>query len=271
MTYNPFSVQFLKYALRPKNLWLSGGRGQNYLIDKNAALKIVSFIPENSIVFEAGSGMGALTHIIAEKFRIYSIEIDRGIFELAAGFIKSPNLTLLNGDFLKFDIRGIGAERLFLVSNTPYSIAGEIIKKFVGCNEFKEGILMLQEEMFERMQAPVSGSSYSAFSVLCSYYLKIRKLFSVGRNSFFPVPSVDSAVISIEKRERAVLQDELNAFLRKGFLARRKTLQNNLKHLGFSRQDIEKIGINPSLRPQDIDTDGWAALFDAYKSKNISL
>jgi 16S rRNA (adenine1518-N6/adenine1519-N6)-dimethyltransferase len=264
MTYNPFSVQFLKCALRGKNLFLSRWRGQNYLIDKNIAFKIASYIPANSIVFEAGSGMGALTHIIADKFKVFSIEIDRGIYDLLMVNLEKPSLTLINADFLKFDISGITAPELFFVSNTPYSIAGEIIKKFINCKKFRQGIVMLQDEMLQRMLAPVSNYSYSPFTVLCSHYLEIKKLFSVGRNSFFPVPSVDSAVIFMKKKDSGIPQKEFNSFLRESFLSRRKTLLNNLKKLGFSAKNIEKKGINPLLRPQDIDTEGWVMLFKEY-------
>lgn len=264
MTYNPFSVQFLKSALRYNKLWLSTGRGQNYLIDKNIAEKIVSFIPEGSVIFEAGSGLGALTSLLFRKFKTYSIEIDGGIYNLLKEYLAGDNLLLINGDFLKIDLSVFGEKEFFFVSNAPYSIAGELIRKFTGDQRFRTGLCMLQDEMVQRMLAEVSSASYGPFAILTSLFLSVRKLFQVGRQSFYPAPSVDSAVVMIQKKSLSLPQDDFNIFLRKGFLARRKTLYNNMKNLGFSAAVLEGMGINPALRPQDIAPADWERLYYKY-------
>jgi len=266
MTYNPFSVQFLKSVLHYNRLWLSTSRGQNYLIDKNIAEKIVSFIPGSSVVFEAGSGLGALTHLLAEKFNTYSIEIDHGIYVLLKQYLSGPGLVLINGDFLKYDLELLSEKELFFVSNAPYSIAGEIIKKFVDSDKFQLGLCMLQLDMVKRMSAPVSSASYGPFTILCCHYLSVKKLFPVGRNSFFPEPSVDSAVIQLKKKSSDLPQKDFSIFLRKGFKARRKTLGNNLIPLGISQNGIEKININPLLRPQDITPFEWEKLYRLFRT-----
>ncbi len=266
MTYNPFSVQFLRSALRHNNLWLSSRRGQNYLTDKNIAEKLISHIPDNSVVLEAGSGLGALTHLMVRQFKTYSIELDGGIYDLLKAYLSNDNLVLINGDFLKYDLGAIKENRLFFVSNTPYSIAGEIVRKFVGSVKFSQGLCMLQDEMVRRMAADVSSASYGPFAILCCLYLDIKKLFTVVRKSFYPEPSVDSIVIRMEKKGFKIPQDDFNKFLRKGFLARRKTLYNNLKLMGFSIAGIEALGLDPSLRPQDIDPPGWVKLYKLYVS-----
>ncbi|MGA2142655.1 MAG: 16S rRNA (adenine(1518)-N(6)/adenine(1519)-N(6))-dimethyltransferase RsmA [Brevinematales bacterium] len=266
MTYNPYSVQFLKSALQSNKLWLSSARGQNYLIDRNIAEKMISYIPssESLAVVEAGSGLGSLTNILAEKFKTYSIEIDGGIYTLLKQYLTNKNLVLINGDFLKFDPGSIQEKQLFFISNTPYSIAGEIIRKFAEDEIFHEGLCMLQEEMVQRMSAAVSSPAYGPFTILCSHYLTVKKLFQVGRQSFYPVPSVDSTVVHISKKTSLIRQEDFNIFLRKGFLARRKTLLNNLKPLGFTPPGLEKMGINPALRPQDITPEQWETLYRIY-------
>ncbi len=261
MIYNPFSVQFLKEALHQNKLWLSQERGQNYLIDRNNAVKIVSCIPPASTVLEVGSGMGALTCLMIESHKVFSIEIDKGIFEFLNSELKSPNLILFNEDFLKFDLSKLKEKDLFFVSNVPYSIAGEVIKKFIDSPEFNAGIMMLQEELVGRILARPSSSQFGPFSILCRYYLDIEKLFPVSRNSFFPAPSVDSAVIQMKKKKTSIPQDAFNLFLRKAFLAKRKTIYNNLKDSGFSKEALIKTGVDPAVRPQDITIELWEKLY----------
>jgi 16S rRNA (adenine1518-N6/adenine1519-N6)-dimethyltransferase len=212
-------------------------------------------------VLEVGSGLGALTYLMIDRYKVYSLEIDKGIFELLNSLLKKPNLILFNEDFLKFDLSKLNEKILFFISNVPYSITGEVLKKFIDCPEFNAGIMMLQEELLERMLAPVSDSQFGPFSILCRYYLDVKKLFPVNRNSFFPAPTVDSAAIQMNKKKTSIPQNAFNTFLRKAFLAKRKTIYNNLKDSGFSKEALIKTGVDPAVRPQDITIELWEKLY----------
>jgi len=265
MEYNPYSPLFIKSILKSKALRLFSSRGQNYLIDRNYAERIVSLVPEGSIVFEVGSGLGALTYLLQFNHKVYSLEIDKGIYNLLKGLLKSPNLFLLNEDFLKFDMNSILEESLFFISNLPYSVAGEIIKMFIDASQFKEGIVMVQEEMLERMLARSATGQFSVFSILCQFYMEIEKLFGVGRKSFFPEPSVDSAVVRIRKKDVEILQKDFYDFLKKAFHSRRKTIINNLRKYGFNEAVFEKLDLSYRFRPEEIPVEKWRELFIYYK------
>ena len=61
----------------PKKRW-----GQNFLIDPNICKKIVSSIETKNIdkILEIGSGTGAITSLLAEKFKeVTAIEIDSNL------------------------------------------------------------------------------------------------------------------------------------------------------------------------------------------------
>ena len=58
--------------------------GQNFLVNKNIALKVISEsnISEDDVILEIGSGLGALTEeLVKLQNKIYSYEIDFKLFQ----------------------------------------------------------------------------------------------------------------------------------------------------------------------------------------------
>jgi len=262
----PYSVNFLKSLLREKNIFLSKSRGQNFLIDRNIAQKIVSSIPENQTILEVGPGLGALTFLLIENHRVYAVEIDKKIYTELKNHIENKNLILINGDFLKFNLSKIPEKRLYFVSNLPYSISGEALKKFIDEEMLNEGILMLQKEFVEKMLATFSTENYCVMSIITYFFLEIEKLFDVSKNCFFPAPEVDSTVIRIKKKKSRYNHKEFGNFLKKAFSQRRKTILNNLKNLNISPEVLEKLEIPESTRPENIHPEKWAILFEYYQA-----
>ncbi|MFN4217234.1 MAG: ribosomal RNA small subunit methyltransferase A, partial [Brevinematales bacterium] len=240
MNWNPYRVSELERILRERGLWLSRSRGQNYLVDREVALRIVSFVSEDVPVLEVGCGLGSLTVLLPPR-KVYALEVDHGVFSLVHELVVDPNIHLLESDFLQFDVASLGEQRLFFLSNLPYSISGEALRRFVEERVFEEGVVMVQKEFYDRMMAPVGGKNYGVFSVLIQSFLEVEKLFFVPRGCFFPVPSVDSVVIRMRKKslvmgrskeEFAMLQKDFRNFLFEGFGSKRKTLLNNLCRKG---------------------------------------
>ena len=266
MTYDPFGIKNIRALLDDNGLYLSKNRGQNYLINRQSAEKIINALPplnENEEYFEVGTGLGALTVLLVEKGKTLSLEIDKGVYNLVAQKMVHPNLTLLHEDFLKWDKYPKDQNYVF-ISNLPYSISGEAIKHFIENDAFKFGVLMLQAEFAERMEAPEGSSNYGPLSVIAQHFLKIKKLFAVGKGNFFPEPKIDSLVISIEKRETSFDQKEFSRFIKTCFLAKRKTLANNLANSPWANTIITKDPIC-SLRPDAISPAKWAELFIQIK------
>lgn len=264
-TYNPYAPTFIHNALESRKLWLSKERGQNYLVDRNITERIIGSVPEGSVVFEVGSGLGALTGPLADRFKTYSLEIDRGIYSLLASLLDKPNLKLILDDFLEFDLESLPEKSLYFVSNLPYSISGEAIRRFIDCQAFHEGIVMLQSEFVDRMTAAPRDEAYGVFSILCGHYLEVERLFEAGRKCFFPAPKVDSAVVRIRKKASDIPQEAFNSFLRSSFQSRRKTVWNNLKSAGYPKDLLEKAGVDPAKRPEEISIPQWEKLFQLAK------
>lgn len=265
--YDPLSINFLKKTFKEKNIFLSKNRGQNFLIDKNIAIKIIENVPLNISIFEVGCGAGALSKLILERGqKLYGVEIDKKVYELLKENLNKHNFTLFHEDFLKFDLNRIEERELFFLSNLPYSISGEAIRKFVEEDKLKQGIVMLQKEFVDRMLAKPDTENFGLISIISHFYLEINKLFPVSKNCFFPVPEVDSLVISIKKKLCRFPQAKFSEFIKKAFSQRRKTIFNNLKSLDFNESELKKLSINPSSRPESLDFEKWATLFEYYQS-----
>lgn len=267
VNYMPFNATYIKSLLKSNSLWLSKKRGQNYLIDKNIAKKIVNLIPSDTIVFEVGTGLGALTLMIADARKIYSLEIDKGIYEIVAKHIDSPNIILIHEDFLKYNLDEIQETEMFFVSNLPYSISGEAIKRFIDCKKFNEGVVMVQSEFADRAIANHGSRDFGVFSILSQTYLDIEKSFIVNHSCFFPAPSVDSTVIVLKKKTCDIPQDDFKRFLSFGFASKRKTVLNNLKRCGFTKKILEENAIIPTSRPEQISVENWQLLYRVYKKQ----
>ncbi|MGL4561778.1 MAG: ribosomal RNA small subunit methyltransferase A [Brevinema sp.] len=203
MSYEPFGIQNIKSLLNDHGLYLSKDRGQNYLIHRVSAEKIVNTLPDltsEQTYFEVGTGLGALTVILAERGKTISMEIDKGVFELVHKKFNHLNLTHIHGDFLNWKDYPTHGEYIF-ISNLPYSISGEAIKHIIEQPIFHTGVLMLQKEFADRMESRAGSANYGPLSVIVQNFLTIEKLFFVGKGNFFPEPKIDSLVIRITKKK----------------------------------------------------------------------
>ncbi|MGL4367695.1 MAG: 16S rRNA (adenine(1518)-N(6)/adenine(1519)-N(6))-dimethyltransferase RsmA [Brevinemataceae bacterium] len=262
MNYDPFGIQNIKHILSNNNLYLSKSRGQNYLINQQTAKKITDVLPdlkENQMYFEVGTGLGALTVLLVERGTTISLEIDKGIYQTVQQNFNHENLIHKHEDFLSWNEENVNTEYIF-ISNLPYSISGEAVKKFIECRQFQMGIVMLQKEFVDRMLASAGTSNYGPLSVISQTFLSIENQFSVGKGNFFPEPSIDSIVIKLYKKNININQKEFSFFIKQCFHAKRKTLSNNLAQSPWAESSITKDSIC-KLRPDAITPEKWMELF----------
>ncbi|MEA2007436.1 MAG: rRNA adenine N-6-methyltransferase family protein, partial [Patescibacteria group bacterium] len=114
-----------------------------------------------------------------------------------------------------------------------------------------------------------SPGEMSILSVTAQFFGKCEIVEFVPKESFFPVPKVDSAIIKITTFENnSVLRDEskqLFPIVKSGFASRRKTLMNNLcSGLQISKQVAKEIlqasSLDENVRAQDLSVEQWKAL-----------
>ncbi|MFN4245829.1 MAG: 16S rRNA (adenine(1518)-N(6)/adenine(1519)-N(6))-dimethyltransferase RsmA [Brevinematia bacterium] len=266
-----YSPNGIKDILSKYGYFLSAKRGQNYLVNESIAQKIVSLIKDtvynqsNYKVLEVGSGLGAITIPLSMNFeKVLSIEVDKGIskcLEDVLNYYKIHNVKVINKDFLKIpldDIRDFASKDTIFVSNLPYSIGGEILRKVIYDFEIEHLFVMVQREFFDRIKAKKGSKNYSFLSVIMQLNTqKMVKLVDVSRNNFFPVPSVDSTFIYLQKSNK-ILDKQSSVMIQRLFSTRRKSILNSVGNLlGGNKKKAEEIirrlGIKGNERLENFD------------------
>ena len=262
--------------------------GQNFLIDTHVLEKIIaaSQISKEDFVLEIGPRIGTMTQYLAEYAReVAAVEIDNTLIPILKDTLKDwDNVTVINDDILKVDIRKLALERnggkpIKVVANLPYYITTPII---MGLFENQVPIdsitIMVQKEVADRMQVGPGTKDYGALSLAVQYYAKPEIVANVPPNCFMPRPKVGSAVIRLERYEKPPVEvsNEKLMFriIRASFNQRRKTLVNGLKNsqeLSYSREEIEEVlnecGIPLNIRGEALTLAEFASLANAFDKK----
>ncbi|MBM3420529.1 MAG: ribosomal RNA small subunit methyltransferase A [Bacteroidetes bacterium] len=209
--------------------------GQHFLKDRNIAAKIALSLTGNgySSVIEVGPGTGVLTEfLLARRFdRFVAAEIDHESVEYLKGRFGS-GLELIEGDFLKMDLRGLFGGRFAIAGNFPYNISSQIFfKALEHRDKVAEVTGMVQKEVAERINSGPGSRKYGILSVLLQAWFTTEILFSVPPHLFVPPPKVNSAVLRLTRNGVEKLAcDEVLFFrvVKCAFNQRRKTLRNAL-------------------------------------------
>jgi len=220
--------------------------GQHFLKDKNIIRKIVDAadINEGEAVWEVGPGKGSLTEeLLYKKCKLTCFEIDKTLYDHLETKFKGQ-FSLVKADVLKIDWQTLfPEEKIKIVANLPYQITSPFLFKVAGfAHHFSRVVIMIQKEVAERINAKLGTKDYGILTLKMNYYFKVRYEFTVKRHLFYPVPRVDSAVISLEPRKDKPQVDNLDLFwklVETSFRNRRKMLRKNLLNM-LSKEKLEK-------------------------------
>ena len=174
--------------------------GQNFLKDKNVLTKIIDSvdIKEDDLIIEVGPGQGALTkYLKLFNANLICYEIDVRVKKDLDKYLDDKTKIIFN-DFLKAnvldDIKDIKYNSLYVVANLPYYITTPIIEKVINDNlNVKEMVLMVQNEVADRLSAKPGSKDYGSISVLLSYYYEIsiiQRSRSFAREKCDCIPNV---------------------------------------------------------------------------------
>ena len=233
--------------------------GQNFLHDENIIDKIVrsAEIDKDTLVIEIGPGAGALSKktIPLSGYTIL-YEIDTRLKDILNDVLKdNDNFEIIFNDVLKQDIKAdisrFNYKKIYVVANLPYYITTPIITKVIDEISPDKIVIMIQEDVADRLSASVGSRDYGMITVALGAFYDIRKLFRVGRNCFKPAPNVDSAVISLDKHNKFDIKnkDKFDKLIKDAFMFKRKNLRNNLK--GYDLNKIEEILIRNNYSLSD--------------------
>ena len=191
-----------------------------------------------------------------------SVFLNKG--ELAYSACKE-NVEIIWGNILR-EANLLPATNYKLIANLPYQITSNVIRLFLESqNKPEVMVLMVQKEVAERICAKPGDMSILAVSV--QYYADPEIVQAVPRNSFWPEPAVDSAVIKITPKKD--INGDCETFFRIvkiGFSNKRKLLIKNLLPLvqkdGLYKlgQIFFEMGFDRNIRAQELSIDDWKKL-----------
>ncbi|MBC8047799.1 MAG: ribosomal RNA small subunit methyltransferase A [Fimbriimonadaceae bacterium] len=233
--------------------------GQHFLKSHETAKRIVDALPveEAEDILEIGPGLGILSkHLLQLNKNIYFSEIDKRIIEFLKNDLKVDDKKIIEGDFLRIDLKRYFQNKFLVIGNFPYNISSQILFKVL---EYKEQIPalvgMFQKEMAQRVAAKHGNKDYGVITVLIQVHYDVEYLFELSPEEFDLPPKVYSAVIRLKRKSRNLNFDEalFKQIVKTGFNQRRKKLSNALAsihntkeiliHLNFADKRAEQLSI----------------------------
>ncbi len=221
--------------------------GQHFLNDKGIAERIVDSLTPCDKVLEIGPGTGILTKfLIKKKIVLKLVEIDRDSVDFLIHELAISESIIYNQDFLKMNLAELFNKNNFsIIGNFPYNISSQIVFKIIENRIYiPEMCGMFQYEVAERICEQEGSKKYGIISVITQAYYNTSLLFEVHNSLFTPSPKVNSAVISLKRKENINLNCDEKLFLKivkLSFQQRRKTIRNSLKQINLSDNLREHI------------------------------
>ena len=261
---------------------------QNFLRSPKLVRRLVrmSTIGPSDTVCEVGPGNGIITAALASVARqVIAIEKDPDLVRrLRERFRTLDNVEIVEKDFLAYSFRtrpGNDASSLTVAgqtrtseykifANIPYNITAQIVRKILyERSNLSEGYLILQKEAAKKF------SGYpreTLFSILAKPFFEFQILYQLRRTDFWPMPNVDSVLLSIKRRTRPLIETQDVAsyrdFVQYGFGRWKPNLRLAFKHVFTYKQwkrlarDLE---FSLNVTPTELSFEQWLNLYYGFK------
>lgn len=251
-------------------------RGQNFVVDANTVRRIVRVadVGADDVVVEVGPGLGSLTLALLEQVsRVVAVEVDPVLAERLPTTVAeraptlAPRLEVVLADAMRVESLP-GPAPTALVANLPYNVSVPVLLNLLERFESIERVLvMVQAEVAHRLAAGPGSRTYGVPSVKAAWWCHVELAGTVGRQVFWPVPNVDSALVGLRRREPPgdeALRRRTFAVVDAAFAQRRKTLRAALAGLAGSAAAAESAlraaGVDPQQRGEQLDVHRFAAI-----------
>ena len=254
--------------------------GQNFVIDGNVCQKIVRVagVTSDDIALEIGPGLGSLTLALLEvTSNVIAVEIDQRLADrlpitVAEHKDSDHKLTVINTDALA--LRELPVAPTVLVANLPYNVSVPVLLHLLEIlPSLNTGVVMVQAEVADRLAAKPGTKEYGIPSLKASWWAQVSGAGSVSRSIFWPVPGVDSKLVSFKRHETPgdeAMRKGVFQLVDAAFAQRRKMLRAALSGIFGSSAKAEAVliaaGIDPTLRGESLLIDSFCAIYSASQS-----
>ena len=254
--------------------------GQNFVIDGNVCQKIVRVagVSADDVALEIGPGLGSLTLALLEvTSNVIAVEIDQRLADrlpitVAEHKDSSYQLTVINTDALA--LRELPVAPTVLVANLPYNVSVPVLLHLLEIlPSLNTGVVMVQAEVADRLAAKPGTKEYGIPSLKASWWAQVSGAGSVSRSIFWPVPGVDSKLVSFKRHETPgddAMRKGVFQLVDAAFAQRRKMLRAALSGIFGSSAKAEAVliaaGIDPTLRGESLLIDSFCAIYNASQS-----
>jgi len=252
--------------------------GQNFVIEAGTVRRIAALaaVRPDDVVLEVGPGLGSLTLALLEAgpAGVIAVEVDpmlaaelpRTVAARAPAL--AGRLAVVTADALRIGERDLPAVPSVLVANLPYNVAVPVVLHLLAAlPSLERGLVMVQAEVADRMCAAPGSRVYGAPSVKLAWYAAARSAGTVPRTVFWPVPNVDSRLVSFRRHDPPAApasREEVFAVVDAAFGQRRKTLRAALSVWAGSASEAERLlrvaGIDPGERGESLSVAEFARL-----------
>jgi 16S rRNA (adenine1518-N6/adenine1519-N6)-dimethyltransferase len=257
--------------------------GQNFIFDLNLTRKIAraaGAAPDarsaadkplsGGVFYEVGPGPGGLTRALLSEGadKVIAVERDQRCLPALAEIAKAypGKLEVHSADALELEEAAILPRGVRVAANLPYNVGTALLIKWLTSEHWppfwSSLTLMFQKEVAQRITARPGSEHYGRLSVLAGWRCTAKILFDVNKGAFVPPPTVTSAIVRLEPRAQPLAPANLHDLEKvtgTAFGQRRKMLRQSLKPLGGEAL-LQKAGIDPTARPEDLKITDFAAL-----------
>lgn len=264
--------------------------GQNYVIDPNTIRRVIGAaqLKDAEHVLEIGPGLGSLTlGLMDVAAAVTAIEIDPPVAARLATTIEqwrpgtAERLAVLEADALRISGDEITAAAppaaqgppSAIVANLPYNVAVPVMLHLLAeLPVLQHGLVMVQQEVAERLTAGPGSKIYGVPSVKMAWYAEATLAGTIGTKVFWPAPRITSGLVYFSARkppETTASRAQVFEVIDVAFAQRRKTLRAALSRWAGSGVIAEELlvaaGVDPKARGEVLGIEDFARIAEQYE------